>query len=311
MAPYNDKTAVNKKKDTNDASQAKPENNQDSKAAITVEPENSMAKHSIYFVGGEKGGVGKSFFTRCMLDYFIARGWNDEFALIEADPTINDVSSVYDEDCEKVIFSDKRFGNDEPNAIVDKAIDKTVVVNMPSNVSRQFHEWSKKIGLLSPELKAYCGNITYFFISDGCYQSIQQFLSHINRYPPEELPLCLILNIGRLTSGGSFIYLEEYEDLMKAIKLHKIPVLQMLALDTSVQFESDRRKLTYRQLCEQVDKYSYKQNANSFVKLIDGFFNQIFPNNIRSPEGLSNIVEAQEKYRKKKKLSILYQEKFN
>ncbi|MDY6830160.1 MAG: hypothetical protein SV583_12385, partial [Pseudomonadota bacterium] len=40
-------------------------------------------------VGGEKGGVGKSFFSRCMLDYFVAKKWTDKFTLIEADPTIN------------------------------------------------------------------------------------------------------------------------------------------------------------------------------------------------------------------------------
>lgn len=308
MAPYNDKTAVNKnnstvnkKKDTNDASQAKPENNQ-------VEPENSMTKHSIYFVGGEKGGVGKSFFTRCMLDYFIARGWKNEFALIEADPTMNDVSSVYDKGCEKVIFSDNKFGDDEPNIIIDKAADTTVIVNLPSNVSRQFDEWSQKIGLLSPETKEYC-DITYFFVTDGCHQSIQQFLTFVDKYPSKELSVCLIFNGGRLTSGGSFFYLEEHADLMKAIKTHKIPVLQIPVLASSVQFQSDSKQMTYRELYEKADRHAYKQVLKFFLNELDNFFQMVFPNEISSTD-LSKIAKVQEKYRKKGQLAIVHCQDF-
>jgi MinD superfamily P-loop ATPase len=45
----------------------------------------------IHLIGGEKGGVGKTFVSRCLVQYFLLKKW--DFDLIEADAAIGDVSS--------------------------------------------------------------------------------------------------------------------------------------------------------------------------------------------------------------------------
>jgi len=263
-------------------------------------------KQSIYFFGGEKGGVGKSFACRCLVDYFTNRGWSDRYALVEADPTIGDVGSVYSNNCETVVFSDNKFDCDEPNVIVNKLSEKTVVVNLPANVSRQFDRWSKDIGLLSPEIKQYCEEIVYFFVTDGCYQSIEQFLAQIDKYSASDMLHCLVFNPGRLTCMGSFAYLERYKPLTEAIKKYNIPLVELPVLKSGLQFDCDREQLAYRDLLDRRKMIGERQNINTFLREVDRLFEQIFPNCIHKAEGLAEIAQRQSKYRNQNKLAFLH-----
>lgn len=264
----------------------------------------SSDKNSIYFVGGEKGGVGKSFFSRCMLDYFVAKKWTDKFTLIEADPTINDVSSVYSDSYDKVMFSDNKFQRNEPDLIIDKAEDKTVIVNLPSNVCLKFDSWLNRSNLLSStEAKDYYNKLVYFFVSDGCYRSIDLFVSQIQQYSMNDFPHCLVLNTGRLTCAGTFHYLEEYKPLMEVIKTFDIPVLMLPELDADLQFRCDRYSLSYRSLSNG-QKYVVKQKVKNFLRQVDALFDNIFPQKINQPDGLTKIALEQKEYRQQDRLPI-------
>ena len=265
--------------------------------------EKSETKNSIYFVGGEKGGVGKSFFSRCMLDYFIHKGWSEQFTLIEADPTINDVSSTYSDNYDEVVFSDNKFENDEPNLIIDKAEEKTVIVNLPSNVTRSFNEWLQTARVLSPEAKEYYANIIYFFVSDGCYRSVKQFISQVEQYSRKDLPHCLVLNPGRLTCAGTFHYLEQYKPLMETIATYETPILLLPELKSKLQFFCDLNSLSYRELGSN-QGFAAKQNIKNFLDRIDFLFDMVFPEKINSPEGLIKITKEQKEFREKRKLPL-------
>ena len=47
---------------------------------------------TLHFVGGEKGGVGKSFVTRTAIQYLLDRGV--DFALFDADRSSSDIKRV-------------------------------------------------------------------------------------------------------------------------------------------------------------------------------------------------------------------------
>ncbi|MEN9871594.1 MAG: hypothetical protein RLZZ171_2586, partial [Cyanobacteriota bacterium] len=174
--------------------------NQSIKTDIEEKVAEKATKNSIYFVGGEKGGVGKSFFARCLVDYFVTRGWKKEFILIEGDPTINDVGCVFEDNHEQVKFSDDRFLAHEPNIIVDGIENKSSVVNLPSNVTKEFDSWMDTAGVFSLK-EQYIENMAYFFVSDGCWRSVELFIRQVEKYDLEKLPHCLVLNKGRLTNA--------------------------------------------------------------------------------------------------------------
>lgn len=167
---------------------------------------------------------------------------------------------------------------------------------------RQFDAWLKGTGMLSPEIREYFGEILYFFVSDGCYRSVNQFIKQLKTYTPEEMRHVLVLNSGRLTQSGTFHYLQDYQPLMEAIKVNNIPVMFAPELATNLQFDADRHSFTYNQLLEKQVKIYERQQATSFLRKIDFFFNQIFETDINQPSGLSALVESQTPSRKKYQL---------
>ncbi|MCC0178522.1 hypothetical protein I4641_16220 [Waterburya agarophytonicola K14] len=251
-----------------------------------------QTKNSIYFVEGE------SFFTRCMVDYFIARGWNSQFTLVEANPNIDDVSLAYPNihcnNYKKVYFSDGKFHRHEANLIVDRAAEeKTVVANLPSNTRLKLNLWLDSLGFSSSsDLRDYFNRIVYFFVSDGSYYSIEQFLKQLDKYPMDRLYQCLVLNLGRFSSIDNFRDLEGHKPLMEAIKTHQVPVLTFPKLDSNLQFECEQNNLSYRKLG--VGKsINIQQKVTKFSLQIELLYSEIFPSVINDPQGLMKIAEAQ------------------
>jgi hypothetical protein len=82
----------------------------------------------IYWVGGSKGGVGKSMMTMATLDYLIERG--DRVALIETDTSNHDVWNAYHEQVPSGLFDlDRADGWIDFVNTCDTHRDRTVVVN--------------------------------------------------------------------------------------------------------------------------------------------------------------------------------------
>ena len=211
-------------------------------------------KNSIYFVGGEKGGVGKSFFTRCLVDYFIVKGWKDKFVLIEADPTIKDVGCVFKDNSQEVRFSDNKLALHEPNVIFETIQKKNSVVNLPSNVMSFFDPWIERYEVLSLKEK-YCQEMVYFFVSDGCWRSMELFMRQVKHYDTQKFPHVLVFNTARLTNYNGFDSLIKLcPELIKLLKDKQIPILYLPELDSFVQFACDRANLSYTELKNKPEK---------------------------------------------------------
>lgn len=59
---------------------------------------------TIHLVDGEKGGVGKSFVTRAMIQYGLDRDL--PFVAVETDRSNPDVAGIYDDLCKYAVFSE-------------------------------------------------------------------------------------------------------------------------------------------------------------------------------------------------------------
>lgn len=263
-----------------------------------------VKKNNIYLVGGIKGGTGKSHFSRVLLEYFHLKNWQDRFTLIEADPCIGDVSDVY-KDCQKIVFSDNKFQQNIPDRIFNVAINQPTIVNLPSNIKRSFDSWLKQSGMLSPQGAEYYGKLVYFFVSDGSFRSVEQFIKHIDTYKDDlsQLHNVLVLNRGRLTCGQHFNHLEQYDDLMSILKEKNIPVMVLPEFESSTQFFCDRHGYTFSEAAEKLELFMDRQRAATYVNQIKETFEQIFgdaPNQI----DLNKLVRSQKDTRDKKQLPI-------
>jgi hypothetical protein len=193
----------------------------------------------IHLIGGEKGGVGKTFVSRCLVQYFLLKKW--DFDLIEADAAIGDVSSVY-KDAALITLSDNPHRYAEPDVIFEKALHKTVIVNLPSNTQGVLNQWIRQTNLLEFARERRVGVVNWF-VTDGCFSSIKLLERSLAEFE-HGIPHILIRNRGRL-NGMDFAYLERDEIYQRAIKAKNLlQVLDFPILGSAEQYFVDRHELT-------------------------------------------------------------------
>ena len=220
----------------------------------------------ILFIGGQKGGVGKSFTTRCLIEYFWNQGWS--YQLIEADEDNPDVATIYDkgelpkiytkvakkglEDtvfnlspCQYIGFSDSKYRINEPDIIFDSALEATTIVNLPSNVEEQLNNWLKKSDILGLK-ETYNVDIFKMFVTDGCYSSIQLLYKSLEDYG-KEMHHILVKNLGRITGGATFDYLYKDEKLKSELKEFSVEEVELPMLFPEEQYFLDKNQLTFRE----------------------------------------------------------------
>ena len=69
----------------------------------------------IHFCDGEKGGVGKSFFCKVLIEYFRSRGI--DYYLVDTDRTNPDVGLIYEPSKYKQLFKNRKQSQTEPSQV--------------------------------------------------------------------------------------------------------------------------------------------------------------------------------------------------
>ena len=155
---------------------------------------------TIHLVDGEKGGIGKSLFCKCLNHYFESH--KIDYILIDADPNNPDVAEVYD-GITNIHFkaSDEATAmNSKSSAKVDQifemAFANPVLVNLPANIHQQVAYWILDNNLLDGEIVTKAEvKICKWFLSNGSYNSINLFLNSLNTFEGK-LPHCFVRNYG-------------------------------------------------------------------------------------------------------------------
>lgn len=146
-------------------------------------------------VHGQKGGVGKSTWTKILLEYYISKKWDHK--LFDLDAGSLDVGVVYepnkyskksDKEEEKenneqyfLQFTDNKNSKDEVDVIFESAIKENVIVNLPSNIKHLYNPWIQGNGLinLAKEVNII---IVQWFVCSGESNSIIEFLETIDTF---------------------------------------------------------------------------------------------------------------------------------
>lgn len=178
----------------------------------------------IHLIDGEKGGVGKSLFTRVMVQYAIDNKL--EHTLVDADITNQDVKRFYDYAVDAE-FSEAVNKGDKADIIFELAREKSVIVNLPANVFPKVNNWIKNGRLLEVADK-YGVDICKWFVCDGGFESIDLFKQSIDLYKDKMLHI-FVKNLGK-TDDWSFLKDNlEFKDLCKkhekTLKIIKFPML--------------------------------------------------------------------------------------
>ena len=146
----------------------------------------------IHFVDGEKGGIGKSFFCRTLIDYCLFKG---AFVhVVDADTTNPDVSRFYPEISSCLTFSQKESLVFEADRLMHLAASKPVIVNLPAQSHFSVREWMEKNYLLSLDDELSL-EIYKWFVCTGTEDSISLFIRSLVDYRGSYVKHVLVKNL--------------------------------------------------------------------------------------------------------------------
>lgn len=152
----------------------------------------------IHFVGGEKGGVGKSVIARVLAQYFIDRNMN--FAGIDADQSHGVLLRSYGEYTQSV---DLRTP-ESADQIMDRALgaERRVLVDLPGQSAQALKAWLSEADILTFATELGIA-ITYWHVIDGGFASISE-LERALGYFGEKLQHVVVKNFGRGSDFSAF-----------------------------------------------------------------------------------------------------------
>jgi hypothetical protein len=138
----------------------------------------------LHFCGGDKGGVGKTFFAKFLINYY--ESLNMPLVVYETDRSNQDIFRAYfrtdqHEGLVKIktaFFSDNPVLRDAPDAILYDALDggTDIVVNLPAGAGLYFFDWWEGTGagelLRSKDVKA----VYWFLLASEQVERLQKFV---------------------------------------------------------------------------------------------------------------------------------------
>lgn len=170
---------------------------------------------SLNFIGGEKGGVGKSVLSRVLAQYFIDRG--RPFTGFDTDRSHTSFTRFYADYASPVIV-DRYEGLDviassfEEIPLVGQQ--RSVIVDLAAQTALPLARWVKDSDLLT--LLAEMGvTVNFWHLADAGKDSVDLLDRLINTYGPGPNYI-VVKNLGR---GADFALLEQSAALKKALAL--------------------------------------------------------------------------------------------
>ena len=189
----------------------------------------------IHFIGGEKGGVGKSVVARLLAQYWIDRGL--PFAGVDSDASHGALVRHYGDFSQ---FVDLRT-NDGADQILDRALgaDRRVLVDLPAQSAQALDAWLTGANVLSlaRELGA---PITFWHVSDGGFASVTQLDKALDRYT-NQVSHIVVRNHAR---SKDFSQLEA-SPAMDKLRALGGAVMNLPELDATSMYKIDSAGLSY------------------------------------------------------------------
>ncbi len=146
---------------------------------VRVEKENSFKEPTIiHLIDGEKGGCGKSFFSRTFVEYCNSIAY--DIAIVDADISNKDIATIYP-NVEVAFFSDDEKLASKADKIFDLAFEKSVLVNLPAQVYSNVTDWIQRNDLVNLG-KDNSIKFIKWFVCMGGVDSVNFFLQSLDDF---------------------------------------------------------------------------------------------------------------------------------
>ena len=219
---------------------------------------------TIFLIDGEKGGVGKSLFCRCLLHFLEQK--KITYKLVDTDSK-PDVAQIYQgiKDIQFVASDEATVMYSQTAGDVDKLIELAmkddVIVNLPAKVHQQVKFWIEGNNLLEESFTKESGvSFCKFFLSNGSDISLELLEDSLQTYKGK-LSHILVRNKGLKL---------DWSEILKSDRLTKLKSkYQFLEIDfpglrrTDIEF-IDRKKQPFSQVMAELPLLS-RQRVKTFL----------------------------------------------
>jgi len=174
----------------------------------------------LMFIGGEKGGVGKSMFCRTLAQYLLDHDL--PFIPYDTDRSNPDLMRIYGKiaDCRLAVFSEGERYEDTANQLYNLATDTRVIVNLPAQVFIPMKAWFVNNDLFEIAREDDVSFILWFVV-DGGFDSLNLLTKSLEHYQ-HRLQHVAVRNWGKCDDWEP---LETDTKLQKLLKKYKVPVI--------------------------------------------------------------------------------------
>jgi hypothetical protein len=220
----------------------------------------------IHLIDGEKGGVGKSFFAKTLIEYFLAN--KQTYTLIDADQSNPDVHHLYPERGHQLIFSDVEAKYHLTDIIFELALNTTVIVNLPAQVQDKLQGWLERSNIFDICTENNV-EICRWFVSNGGYDSIKLFKETLPYYG-NAVSNVFVKNLG-MTEDWTFLkedvefsnLCQKYSANLKVIEFARCNIkerydMEKLQLSLSQALNSDQFTILAKQRLLNFKKASFQ-----------------------------------------------------
>jgi hypothetical protein len=184
----------------------------------------------INFIGGEKGGVGKSFFAKILISYHIAK--RKPFTLFECDDVNRDIFRAYQNNkhsdviikVEEVIFSKAEKELSLPNKLLYAAQESDVIVNLPAGVHKLVGEWFK-IGRVQEQAEDTGAKLFLWYVCDGDVTNLRLFEESRAKIPIQHIFVKNMVRLDEEEWVSALNICNSYEGIH--LDLSEIPVVKI------------------------------------------------------------------------------------
>lgn len=212
----------------------------------------------IHLIGGQKGGVGKSFLARVLYQCFL----DSKHSAIAFDADAGDTPdffNAYSDSVRKTEFVDDVDRNTKANVIFNAALNRKndVVVNLPSRVARPLFSWLETNDLPALALENQIQFI-HWFVCSGEHDSVMPLVKSLERIGGA-VPHVVVKNL-RFTEWD---YFENHAPLQSLINRQNCNVLELPRLQTAISSKILEQKTSFRMAASSSDFDLIQRNAIS------------------------------------------------
>jgi len=184
----------------------------------------------IHFIGGEKGGVGKSVVARLLAQWFIDRSL--PFAGVDGDLSHGALVRSYGDFTQAVDLSD----SNSADKIIDRAhvADRRVLIDLPAQSARALWAWLAGADVLS-FAKEMGIRLSFWHVSDGGFASVGEIEKALDLFG-DQIEHKVVRNHGRSKDFSQF------DDSNAKRRLDQLggKLLDLPELDASAMYKVDR-----------------------------------------------------------------------